>query len=71
MCLASPFGDYRPDICASQGKKKLFVEVEIEKTIHSDHTLRQLLKMHAYLQKERACRGYLLVPKEIRIAASE
>ncbi len=64
----SPFVDYRPDIYATKGMVNLFVEAEIEATLHSNHTLDQLEIMHSYVAANRKRRGVLLVP---RAAANE
>ena len=62
----SPFTDYRPDISASKKKDRLFVEVEIESTLHSDHTLRQLQILYRYVRANRRTAGFLVVPKASR-----
>lgn len=62
----SPFVDYRPDISATKRGTKLFVEVEIESTLNSDHTLGQLSIMHDYLRRSKKHRGTLVVPKGVR-----
>ena len=59
----SPFVDYRPDIYATKGVKVLFVEAEVEATLHSHHTLEQLEIMYSYVEKKNKCRGILLVPR--------
>ena len=59
----SPFVDYRPDINAKKNKKKLFVEVELEKTLHNDHTLKQLSIMYEYVKRSSNNEGVLVVPK--------
>ena len=61
--LKNPFVDYRPDISVAKGKDVIIAEVEIEQTIHSDHTLEQLLKMHKYVRRNKKYRGLLIVPK--------
>jgi len=61
----SPFVDYRPDIFASKNGVKLFVEVEIESTLHTDHTLHQLNIMYEYIVQNKDARGVLLVPKTV------
>lgn len=61
----SPFVDYRPDIYASKRTHKLFVEAEIEATLHSNHTLEQLETMHSYVVRNGKCRGVLLVPHTV------
>jgi hypothetical protein len=66
----SPFVDYRPDIFASKNKEKIFVEVEVEKSIHNDHTLNQLENMHGYVRKSRQYKGLLVVPKKAMREAS-
>ena len=58
----SPFVDYRPDIYATRRRRRLFVEAEIEATLHSDHTLNQLLIMYEYLRKSKHYLGVLVVP---------
>lgn len=62
----SPFVDYRPDIFASKSKEKVFVEVEIEKSIHNDHTLNQLENMHGYIKKSKRYKGFLVVPRRVK-----
>lgn len=66
---SSPFVDYRPDIFASKNQQKIFVEVEIEQTLHSDHTLSQLDNMYAYIKKSKKYNGILLVPKKVKSEA--
>jgi hypothetical protein len=66
----SPFVDYRPDIFGVKGKTKVFVEVEIDQTLHSDHTLGQLETMHRYLEKSKNYHGVLLVPRPCIAQAS-
>ncbi len=66
----SPFVDYRPDIYATRGRHRLIVEVEIEKTLHGDHTLHQLQKMYRYLISNRRTEGVLLVPRPVKGEAS-
>ena len=61
----APFVDYRPDVFAQINNRRLFAEIEIEKTLHSDHTMDQLLRMHEYLRLHKTCDGYLVVPKRI------
>jgi len=61
----SPFVDYRPDIFATKGSSDLFVEVEIEVTLNSPHTLEQLEKMYSYIAHKGHCRGVLLVPRGV------
>lgn len=63
----SPFADYRPDIYATKRGLHLFVEVEIEATLHPNHTLKQLETMHSYVAHGKR-RGVLLVP---RVAARQ
>lgn len=58
----SPFVDYRPDIYATRRALNLFVEAEIEATLHSPHTLDQLEIMHSYVARKGKRRGVLLVP---------
>jgi hypothetical protein len=58
----SPFVDYRPDIYATKGTATLFVEAEIEATIHPHHTLEQLEIMYTYVSRDAKRRGVLLVP---------
>jgi hypothetical protein len=65
----SPFVDYRPDIFASKGNERLFVEVEIDATIHSDHTLNQLQLLHEYLRSNKRTLGSLVVPRKIHASA--
>ncbi len=62
----SPFVDYRPDIFATKGKERLFVEVEIESTLHSDHTLQQLAILYRYARSNRRIFGLLVVPRRSR-----
>lgn len=62
----SPFVDYRPDIYATKGRLRLFVEVEIERTLHGDHTLHQLQIMYRYLKSNRTTQGVLLVPRTVK-----
>ncbi len=59
----SPFVDYRPDVCAVKKNKKLFAEVELDKSLHNDHTLGQLNSMHKYVRKSKSFSGALVVPK--------
>ncbi len=66
----SPFPDYRPDIWATKGQRKVFVEVEIETTLYGDHTLRQLNEMHRYLTADHNAKGVLVVPRPIRSEAA-
>jgi hypothetical protein len=67
--LRSPFVDYRPDIFASRGSSKLFVEAEIESTLHTNHTLDQLVTMHTYVCRNGRHTGVLLVPRSaVRLA---
>ncbi len=66
----SPFVDYRPDICASRGRRRVFVEIEIEGTIHGEHTLQQLQIMHRYLKSNRTTQGILVVPRIIKYQAT-
>jgi hypothetical protein len=61
----SPFVDYRPDIYATKHALSLFVEGEIEATLHSKHTLDQLEIMHTYVAQGRQRRGILLVPRGV------
>lgn len=61
----SPFVDYRPDIYATRRALSLFVEGEIEATLHSNHTLEQLEIMHSYVAGKQRRRGVLLVPRGI------
>ena len=61
----SPFPDYRPDIYAAKGALSLFIEVEVEATLQSRHTLDQLDIMYSYLASKRGRRGILLVPREV------
>ena len=58
----SPFADYRPDIMASRGKKRVFVEVEIGSTIETDHTLHQMERLYSYASGNSGVRGILVVP---------
>lgn len=60
----SPFVDYRPDIYATRQRERVFVEAEIEATLHSDHTLGQLVTMYTYLRKNRNYCGVLVVPRK-------
>jgi hypothetical protein len=62
----SPFVDYRPDIYASQKASVIVVEVEIESTLDSGHTLDQLGTMHKYVRKNKQFCGVLVVPKSAR-----
>jgi hypothetical protein len=62
----APFVDYRPDIYASKNKEKIFVEVEIEQTLHNDHTLSQLDKMYRYIKRRKIWHGVLVVPKKAK-----
>ena len=57
--------DYRPDVCAERDKEKVFAEIEIEKTLHSDHTLGQLSSMYKYVKKSRNYKGLLVVPRRV------
>ena len=66
----SPFVDYRPDIFATRRRLRLFVEAEIEATLHGDHALRQLEIMHRYLIANRNSRGILLVPRRAKREAA-
>lgn len=66
----SPFVDYRPDIFATKGGQNLFVEAEIEATLHSKHTLDQLDIMHTYVVQRSQRRGVLLVPRGVAKEAS-
>jgi hypothetical protein len=59
----SPFVDYRPDISASKNNEKIFVEVEINQTLYSDHTSGQLEIMYRYVRKNKNYKGLLIVPK--------
>lgn len=59
----SPFVDYRPDVCAVRKNEKLFAEVELDKSLHYDHTLDQLNSMHKYVRRNRSFTGALVVPK--------
>jgi hypothetical protein len=61
----SPFVDYRPDIYATKRALNLFVEAEIEATLHSNHTLEQLEIMHSYVAHKGRRRGVLLVPRAV------
>ena len=61
----SPFVDYRPDIFATKGALSLFVEGEIEATLHSAHTLHQLETLYVYVANKNHRRGVLLVPKRV------
>ncbi len=61
----SPFVDYRPDIYATKRASKLFVEAEIEATLHSEHTLKQLGIMYEYASRRANWRGVLLVPRDL------
>ena len=61
----SPFPDYRPDIYATKGTLSLFIEVEVEATLQSRHTLDQLDIMHSYVAQKGQCRGVLLVPRGV------
>jgi hypothetical protein len=61
----SPFVDYRPDIYATKGALNLFVEGEIEATLESKHTLKQLEIMHTYVTQKGQRRGVLLVPRGV------
>lgn len=61
----SPFVDYRPDIYATKRELNLFVEAEIEATLHSNHTLEQLEIMHSYIAHKGKRRGILLVPRKV------
>jgi hypothetical protein len=61
----SPFVDYRPDIYATKRGLNLFVEAEIEATLHSNHTLEQLDIMHSYVARNGKRRGVLLVPRTV------
>lgn len=61
----SPFVDYRPDIFATKNGLSLFVEVEIESTLHSNHTLEQLEIMYSYVAGKHKRRGVLLVPRNV------
>jgi hypothetical protein len=61
----SPFVDYRPDIYATKRALNVFVEGEIEATLHSNHTLEQLEIMYSYVAHKSWCRGVLLVPRGI------
>jgi len=61
----SPFVDYRPDIYATKRALNLFVEAEIEATLHSNHTLEQLEIMHSYVARNGKRRGVLLVPRAV------
>ena len=65
----SPFVDYRPDIFATKGKEMLFVEVEIESTLHTNHTLHQLEIMYTYVKSNKTRQGVLLVPKSVSCEA--
>lgn len=57
--------DYRPDIYATKRTVHIFVEAEIEATLHGNHTLEQLEIMHSYVaHKGRRC-GVLLVPRGV------
>ena len=58
-----PFPDYRPDIYATKRASSMFVEGEIEATLHSDHTLKQLEIMYSYVAHRVGCHGVLLVPR--------
>jgi hypothetical protein len=62
----SPFVDYRPDIYATKNNSKLFVEVEIEQTLKSEHTLGQLEKMQKYTAKSKHYHGIVVVPASIK-----
>ena len=62
----SPFVDYRPDIFASKNKEKIFIEVEIEQSLHNDHTLHQLENMHGYVKKSKNYNGKLVVPSKVK-----
>jgi len=62
----SPFPDYRPDIWATKGRRKIFVEVEIETTLYGNHTLEQLIHMHSYLIADHRASGVLVVPRLIK-----
>ena len=66
----APFVDYRPDVFAAKGKKQLFAEIEIERTLHSDHTLGQLLIMHEYVVRSKHRIGFLVVPRRATSQAS-
>jgi hypothetical protein len=61
----SPFVDYRPDIYATKGALDVFVEGEIEATLQSNHTLKQLEIMHTYVAQKGQRRGVLLVPRGV------
>lgn len=62
----NPFVDYRPDILAKKDNKHIFIEVEIEQTIDSDHTLGQLTKMYRYVKRNKHYEGNLVVPYQIK-----
>lgn len=61
----SPFVDYRPDIYATKRALSLFVEAEIEATLHSNHTLEQIEIMYSYVARNTKRRGVLLVPRGV------
>ena len=61
-----PFVGYRPDIYAIKGKEKVVVEIEIESTLHSDHTRHQLKKMLAFIKTSKYHTGYLVVPIKVK-----
>ena len=61
-----PFVGYRPDIYATKDKEKVVVEVEIETTIHTDHTRSQLLKMYKFIKSNKNHFGFLVVPKKAK-----
>ena len=61
----SPFVDYRPDVHAKKGGNQLFAEMEIQATLHSEHTLQQLSTLHRYLANNRRCDGFLVVPHKV------
>jgi Holliday junction resolvase len=58
----SPFADYRPDISASRGRRRVFVEIEISSTLETDHTLHQLERLHSYASRNSGVSGILVVP---------
>ena len=61
----APFVDYRPDVCAHKKKEKVFAEIEIQATLHSEHTLGQLNSMYTYIKKSKNYRGLLIVPTRL------
>ena len=66
----SPFVDYRPDVHAVRGLRRIFAEVEIDGTLYGEHTRRQLGIMYRYLVKSKRNYGALVVPRSLKREAT-